>query len=69
MRAIGKILPKLWKDIGSAVLNEDEIYSYLQNECVVICDKQKCNQGSNCAPNLLQFSHENIWQKLLKRFK
>lgn len=68
MRAMEKIDPNQWFDLGNENCSKAELYDYLTNDCVLKCDKHNCALGNNCAPRLLVFEKRGIWQKLKELF-
>ena len=68
MRAMEKIDPNQWFDLGNENCSKAELYDYLTNDCVLKCDKHNCALGNNCSPRLLVFEKRGIWQKLKELF-
>lgn len=68
MRAMEKIDPNQWFDLGNENCSKAELYDYLTNDCVLKCDKHNCALGNNCAPRLLVFEKTNPWRKFKKLF-
>ena len=67
MRAIKRIEPKNWLDI-SVERSKEEMYDYLENKCIIRCDKGCIGLGSNCKPNLLEFPKKTLLSELGRVF-